>query len=58
MYELQKQKLNSSKVRRFLNSLKGESYRSTNTIYRPFDFIYSPTVLLFVRDQVSQLLQP
>ena len=39
MSELQKQKSNSSKLRRFLNSLKGESYRSTNTIYRPFDFI-------------------
>jgi len=48
MYELQKQKLNSSKVRRFLNSLKGESYRSTNTIYRPFDFIYSPTLFVYV----------
>lgn len=46
--ELQKQKANSSKLRRFLNSLKGESYRSTNTIYRPFDFIYSPTLFVYV----------
>lgn len=48
MAELQKQKSNSSKLRRFLNSLKGASYRSTNTIYRPFDFIYSPTLLVYV----------
>lgn len=48
MAELQKQKLNSSKLRRFLNSLKGESYRSTNTIYRPFDFVYSPILFLYV----------
>lgn len=48
MTELQKQKANSSKLRRFLNSLKGESYRSTNTIYRPFDFIYSPTLFVYV----------
>jgi hypothetical protein len=48
MAELQKQKANSSKLRVFLNSLKGESYRSTNTIYRPFDFIYSPTLLVYV----------
>jgi MFS family permease len=48
MAELQKQKANSSKVRRFLNSLKGASYRSTNTIYRPLDFIYSPTLLVYV----------
>ena len=48
MAELQKNKGNSSKLRVFLNSLKGESYRSTNTIYRPFDFIYSPTLLVYV----------
>ncbi|CAF0989706.1 unnamed protein product [Brachionus calyciflorus] len=48
MAELQKQKSNSSKLRRFLNSLKGASYRSTNTIYRPFDFIYSPTLFVYV----------
>lgn len=48
MAELHKQKSNSSKFRRFLNSLKGASYRSTNTIYRPFDFIYSPTLLVYV----------
>lgn len=48
MAEIQKQKLNNSKLRRFLNSLKGESYRSTNTIYRPFDFIYSPTMFVYV----------
>lgn len=48
MAELQKQKANSSKLRRFLNSLKGQHYRSTNTIYRPFDFIYSPTFLTYV----------
>jgi MFS family permease len=48
MAELQKQKSNDSKLRRFLNSLKGESYRSTNTIYGPFDFIYSPTTLVYV----------
>lgn len=48
MVDLQKQKTNSSKVRRFLNSLKGASYRSTNTIYRPMDFIYSPTLLVYV----------
>ena len=48
MAELQKQKSNNSKIRRFLNSLKGESYRSTNTIYRPLDFIYSPTMLVYV----------
>jgi hypothetical protein len=48
MAELQKQKANSSKLRVFLNSLKGESYRSTNTIYRPFDFIYSPTLFVYV----------
>ena len=48
MTELQKQKANSSKFRRFLNSLKGKSYRSTNTVYRPLDFIYSPTLLVYV----------
>ena len=48
MVELQKQKINSSKLRRFLNSLKGASYTSTNTIYRPFDFVYSPTLLVYV----------
>jgi hypothetical protein len=48
MAELQKQKSNSSKLRRFLNSLKGANYRSTNTIYRPFDFIYSPPLLIYV----------
>jgi MFS family permease len=48
MAELQKQKSNSSKVRRFLNSLKGDSYRSNNTTYKPFDFIYSPTMLAYV----------
>ena len=48
MTELQKKKANSSKLRLFLNSLKGKGYRSTNTIYRPFDFIYSPTLLVYV----------
>ena len=48
MTELQKKKANSSKLRFFLNSLKGKGYRSTNTIYRPFDFIYSPTLLVYV----------
>jgi len=48
MAELQKQKANSSKLRYYLNQLKGESYRSTNTIYRPLDFIYSPTLLVYV----------
>ncbi len=48
MVDLQKQKLNSSKVRRILNSFKNASYRSTNTIYRPLDFIYSPTLLVYV----------
>jgi MFS family permease len=48
MAELQKQKSNNSKLRRFLNSLKGESYRSTNTIYMPLDFVYSPTMLVYV----------
>lgn len=48
MAELQKQKSNNSKLRRFLNSLKGANYRSTNTIYRPFDFIYSPPLLIYV----------
>ncbi len=48
MAELQKQKANKSKLRRFLNSLKGNHYRSTNTIYHPFDFIYSPTFLIYV----------
>lgn len=48
MVDLQKQKANSSKFRRILNSFKGESYRSTNTIYRPFDFIYSPTLFVYV----------
>ena len=48
MAELQKNKDNGSKLRTFLNSLKGESYRSTNTIYNPFDFIYSPTLLVYV----------
>ncbi len=48
MSELQKQKLNDSKLRRFLNSLKGNHYRSTNTIYYPYDFIFSPTLLAYV----------
>lgn len=48
MVDLQKQKANSSKVRRILNSFKGASYRSTNTIYRPFDFVYSPTLFVYV----------
>lgn len=48
MVDLQKQKANNSKVRRILNSFKGTSYRSTNTIYRPMDFIYSPTLLVYV----------
>ena len=48
MVDLQKQKADSSKVRRILNSLKGASYRSTNTIYRPLDFVYSPTLLVYV----------
>lgn len=48
MVELQKEKLNSSKFRRILNSFKGASYRSTNTIYRPMDFIYSPTLFVYV----------
>lgn len=48
MVDLQKQKLNSSKVRRILNSFKGASYRSTNTIYRPLDFVYSPALLVYV----------
>ncbi len=48
MVDLQKQKANSSKFRRILNSFKGASYRSTNTIYRPLDFIYSPTLFTYV----------
>jgi MFS family permease len=48
MADLQKEKMNSSKLRRFLNSLKGKHYRSTNTIYHPFDFMYSPTFLIYV----------
>lgn len=45
--EMQKQKVNSSKLRRFLNSLKGSHYRSTNTIYYPFDFFYSPIFVVY-----------
>ena len=48
MAELEKKKSDSSRIRRFLNSLKGKHYRSTNTIYHPFDFMYSPTFLLYV----------
>lgn len=48
MADLQKEKMNNSRVRRFLNSLKGKHYRSTNTIYHPFDFMYSPTFLIYV----------
>lgn len=48
MVDLQKQKADSSKLRRILNSFKGASYRSTNTIYRPMDFIYSPTLFVYV----------
>jgi hypothetical protein len=48
MTDLQKQKANGSKLRRFLNSLKGNHYRSTNTIYYPYDFIFSPTLLVYV----------
>lgn len=48
MVELQKNKDNDSKIRVFLNSLKGASYKSTNNIYNPFDFIYSPTMFVYV----------
>ena len=48
MVELQKNKENGSKLRVFLNSLKGSNYKSTNTVYNPFDFVYSPTMLVYV----------
>ena len=49
MVELHKQKQTSSVslVRRLLGLFKRSSYRSTNTIYRPFDFVYSPTLLTY-----------